>query len=204
ASARAERAWIPQLSGAAVTGHAVGLEGTALAGPVRVEGSGWAADLLRGATTHPPAPIDTPDGFNGQLRSYQAEAAGWLGFLDRAGLGGGLAMDMGLGKTPPPLPPSLLGNGHGPTLLICPPAVLSNWAEEAARFPRGLKVTTHHGPRRAEGDSIGRLAANADLVLTTYATAVCDIDALSAISWRRVVVDEAQVIKNHQSDTARE
>ncbi len=49
--------------------------------------------------THPHR-LTTPDGFAGQLRGYQAEAAGWLGFLDRAGLGGCLAMDMGLGKTP--------------------------------------------------------------------------------------------------------
>jgi superfamily II DNA or RNA helicase len=205
ASALAERANITQLSGAAVIRHAVGLEGTALAGPVRVDGSGWAADLLRGATTHPPAPIDTPDGFNGQLRSYQAEAAGWLGFLDRAGLGGCLAMDMGLGKTPTLLAHLLVDHGHGPTLVICPPAVLSNWASEAARFTRGLKVSVHHGPRRAEGDaSIARMAANADVVLTTYATAVRDIGPLSAVTWRRVAVDEAQIIKNYQSDTAQE
>lgn len=204
AAALAERAAITQLSGAAVIRHAIGLEGTSLGGPVRVDGSGWAADLLRGATTHPPAPIDTPDGFKGQLRSYQAEAAGWLGFLDRAGLGGCLAMDMGLGKTPTMLAHVLVDRGHGPTLIICPPAVLGNWAEEAARFTRGLKVSMHHGPRRAEGDSIARIASTSDIVLTTYATAVRDIDALSAISWRRVVVDEAQVIKNHQSDTARE
>ena len=127
--------------------HAVGLEGTASAGPVRVDGSGWAADLLRGATTHPPAPIDTPDGFAGQLPHYQAEAAGWLGFLDRAGLGGCLAMDMGLGKTPTLLAHLLVDRGHGPTLVICPPAVLSNWASEARRFTRGLKVAVHHGPR---------------------------------------------------------
>jgi superfamily II DNA or RNA helicase len=204
ASALAERASITQLSGAAVIRHAVGLEGTALAGPVRVDGSGWAADLLRGATTHPPAPIDTPDGFAGQLRAYQAEAAGWLGFLDRAGLGGCLAMDMGLGKTPTLLAHLLVDHGHGPTLVICPPAVLSNWASEARRFTRGLKVAVHHGPRRAEGDSIARLAATSDVVLTTYATAVRDIGPLSGITWRRVVVDEAQVIKNYQSDTAQE
>jgi superfamily II DNA or RNA helicase len=204
ASALAERASITQLSGAAVIRHAVGLEGTALAGPVRVDGSGWAADLLRGATTHPPAPIDTPDGFAGQLRAYQAEAAGWLGFLDRAGLGGCLAMDMGLGKTPTLLAHLLVDHGHGPTLVICPPAVLSNWASEARRFTRGLKVAVHHGPRRAEGDAIARLAATSDVVLTTYATAVRDIGPLSAVTWRRVVVDEAQVIKNYQSETAQE
>jgi superfamily II DNA or RNA helicase len=204
ASALAERASITQLSGAAVIRHAVGLEGTSLAGPVRVDGSGWAADLLRGATSHPPAPIDTPDGFAGQLRSYQAEAAGWLGFLDRAGLGGCLAMDMGLGKTPTLLAHLLVDHGHGPTLVICPPAVLSNWASEAHRFTRGLKVVVHHGPGRAEGEAISRLAATHDLVLTTYATAVRDIPALAAVNWRRVVVDEAQVIKNYQSDTAQE
>ena len=204
AAALAERSSITQLSGAEVIRHAVGLEGSTLGGPVRVDGSGWAADLLRGATTHPPAPIDTPDGFAGQLRSYQAEAAGWLGFLDRSGLGGCLAMDMGLGKTPTLLAHVLVDRGHGPTLVICPPAVLSNWASEAARFTRGLKASVHHGPRRAEGDSIGRLASTSDLVLTTYATAVRDIEALSKVSWRRVVVDEAQVIKNHNSETARE
>ena len=204
ASALAERADITQLSGAAVIRHAVGLEGTALAGPVQVDGSGWAADLLRGATTHPPAPIDTPDGFAGQLRSYQAEAAGWLGFLDRAGLGGCLAMDMGLGKTPTLLAQVLLDRGHGPSLVICPPAVLSNWASEANRFTKSLKVAVHHGPRRAEGDGVSRLAASSDIVLTTYATAVRDIVPLSTITWRRVVVDEAQVIKNHQSETAQE
>jgi SNF2 family DNA or RNA helicase len=204
AAALAERANITQLSGAEVIRHAVGLEGSGFGGPVRVDGSGWAADLLRGATTHPPAPIDTPDGFNGQLRAYQAEAAGWLGFLDRAGLGGCLAMDMGLGKTPTLLAHLLVDRGHGPTLVICPPAVLSNWANEAARFTPGLKVVTHHGPRRAEGEAISRLAAKAEVVLTTYATAVRDIAELSAVTWRRVVVDEAQVIKNHLSDTAQE
>ncbi|MDE3203804.1 MAG: DEAD/DEAH box helicase [Acidobacteriota bacterium] len=204
AAALAERAAITQMSGAEMIRHAVGLEGSALGGPVRVDGSGWAAELLKGATSHPPAPIDTPDGFAGQLRSYQAEAAGWLAFLDRAGLGGCLAMDMGLGKTPTLLAHMLLDKGHGPSLVICPPAVLGNWAAEAARFTRSLKVSVHHGPRRAEGESIAKLAGLSDVVLTTYATAVRDIEALSALHWRRVVVDEAQVIKNHTSDTARE
>jgi SNF2 family DNA or RNA helicase len=204
AAALAERASITQLSGAEVIRHAVGLEGGSFGGRVQVDGSGWAADLLRGATSHPPVPIDTPDGFAGQLRSYQAEAAGWLGFLDRAGLGGCLAMDMGLGKTPTLLAHLLVDHGHGPTLVVCPPAVLSNWASEAARFTRGLKVAVHHGPKRAEGEAVARLAAGADLVLTTYATAVRDVEALSQVQWRRVVVDEAQVIKNHNSETARE
>ncbi len=202
AAALAERAAITQLSGAALIRHAVGLEGSPFGGPVLVDGSGWAVDLLQGATSHPPAPLEAPAGFRGQLRHYQAEAAGWLAFLDRAGLGGCLAMDMGLGKTPTVLAHLLSVKQEGPALVVCPPAVLSNWAAEAARFTPTLRVRVHHGPRRAEAEQLPILASVADVVLTTYATAVRDIEPLSKIDWRRVIVDEAQAIKNHQSETA--
>ena len=46
------------------------------------------------------SPVTQPEGFVGALRTYQAEALAWIGFLDAAGLGGCLALDMGLGKTP--------------------------------------------------------------------------------------------------------
>ena len=45
-------------------------------------------------------PAKVRRGFVGKLRSYQSEALSWLGFLDEAALGGCLALDMGLGKTP--------------------------------------------------------------------------------------------------------
>jgi hypothetical protein len=202
AAALAERADITQLSGAALLRHAVGLEGSSLGGPLRVEGSGWAVDLLRGARSNPPAPVPEPEGFVGELRHYQADAVGWLGFLDRAGLGGCLAMDMGLGKTPTVLAQLRVDRGHGPALVVCPPAVLSNWAAEAARFTPELRVAVHHGPRRASGEALTDLVRHADVVLSTYATTVRDMDHLSGIEWRRVVVDEAQAIKNHQSETA--
>lgn len=202
AAALSERSSLTQLSGAELIRHAVGLEGGALGGPVRVDGSGWAVDLLRNATSNPPAPVEAPPAFKGSLRHYQAEAAGWLGFLDRAGLGGCLAMDMGLGKTPTVLAHILATRGDGPALVVCPPAVLGNWAAETARFTPSLRVVSHHGPRRAGPGRLHELAHHADVVLTTYATAVRDIDALAAIEWRRIVVDEAQVIKNHTSETA--
>ncbi|MBO0693661.1 MAG: DEAD/DEAH box helicase, partial [Acidimicrobiaceae bacterium] len=73
---------------------------------------------------------------------------------------------------------------------------------EAARFTPGLRVRIHHGPRRAEAAQLPILASVADVVLTTYATAVRDIEPLSKIGWRRIIVDEAQAIKNYQSETA--
>ncbi|MGH9022951.1 MAG: DEAD/DEAH box helicase, partial [Acidimicrobiia bacterium] len=188
-----------QLSGAAILRHAVGLEG----GPVVVGGEGWAAELLRGATDRP-EPRAAPDGFAGELRTYQAEARGWLAFLDRSGLGGCLALDMGLGKTPVVLAHLLDTRGDGPALVIAPSAVIGNWAAEAARFAPALQVHIHHGSERLTGADLAPVATDADLVLTTYATAARDVEALAAVDWRWLVVDEAQTIKNAASFTARE
>jgi hypothetical protein len=204
ARALAEREATTELSGAAILRHAVGLEEGALAGPAIVDGSGWAVELVQGATGEPPEPLPSPEGFEGELRSYQAEARGWLGFLDRVGLGGILAMDMGLGKTPTVLAHLLAHKGDGPVLVIAPPAVLGNWAAEARRFAPGLLVHVHHGADRVDAPSFAGVAADSDLVLTTYATAVRDVAALAAVEWHRVVLDEAQAIKNPASEAARE
>jgi superfamily II DNA or RNA helicase len=204
AKALAEQATTTELSGAAILRHAVGLEEHALAGPAIVDGSGWAVDLVRGVTAEPPAPLGSPEGFVGELRSYQAQARGWLAFLDRVGLGGCLAMDMGLGKTPTMLAHLLATQGDGPVLVAAPPAVLGNWAAEAERFTPSLRVYVHHGPNRAEPEDLAGRVNDTDLVLTTYATAVRDAETLATIDWHRVVLDEAQAIKNPASEAARE
>ena len=149
ADALAERAETRQLSGAETLRLALGIEGSALAGGVSVVGGGWAAELLEAAAEVSSSPAGTPDGFVGELRSYQAEALAWLGFLDPAGLGGCLALDMGLGKTPTMLADLLAGAGSGPALVIAPPAVVGNWTAEAARFTPSLRVVVHHGANRA-------------------------------------------------------
>ncbi len=41
-------------------------------------------------------------------------------------------------------------------------------------------------------------------MLTTYATAVRDVEELAKVEWARLIVDEAQAIKNPASDTAQE
>lgn len=203
AAALAERADSTHLTGAQMLRHALGLEGAALAGGVSISGSGWAADLLGAASSVPTLPTTRPDGFVGELRHYQAEALAWLDFLDLAGLGGCLALDMGLGKTPTML--ALVAQTHDgpPTLVVAPAAVVGNWAAEAARFVPDLEVLVHHGPGRATPDELPAKVDDVHLVITTYGTAVRDIDALAALDWDRVVVDEAQVIKNHNSETAR-
>jgi superfamily II DNA or RNA helicase len=203
AASLAERASTTQLTGAEMLRHALGLEGTALSGGVVVDGTGWAAEVLAraGEVTGPAA---APDGFVGELRSYQGEALAWLSFLDSADLGGCLALDMGLGKTPTMLADLLSHAGAGPALVIAPPAVVGNWAAEAARFTPDLKVVVHHGATRASDDQISAEVAKADVVITTYGTAVRDIESLEKVQWDRVVLDEAQAIKNPANDTAQQ
>jgi superfamily II DNA or RNA helicase len=203
AAALAERAATTELSGAEILRLAVGLDGSPLAGGLDIEGGGWATDLLARARQTTEA-ITSPDGFVGELRSYQAEAVGWLGFLDDVGLGGCLALDMGLGKTPTVLAHLSRCSGDGKALVVAPPAVVGNWAAEAARFTPGLRVVVHHGASRATAAELADEVAVADLVITTYGTAVRDIEALETVPWRRLVLDEAQAIKNHTNDTAQQ
>ncbi|NLD76607.1 MAG: DEAD/DEAH box helicase [Acidimicrobiales bacterium] len=204
AAALAERANQTRLTGAEILRHSVGLEGSPLAGGLQVEGTGWASELLAKATAVPAEPPTRPEGFNGELRLYQAEALAWLGFLDSAELGGCLALDMGLGKTPTLLAHLAVTAGTGTALVVAPPAVVGNWAAEAARFTPGLKVVVHHGASRASGAALRRNVEKADVVITTYGTAVRDVDQLADLAWSRVVLDEAQVIKNPANETAQQ
>ncbi len=213
AAALAERAEVTSLTGSQMLRQVLGLEGPTVRGGVTISGSGWAADLLRAAADIPAAPQRKPDGFVGELRTYQAEAVAWLEFLDGAGLGGCLALDMGLGKTPTVLARAAADRRDAPSLIIAPPAVVGNWAAETARFTPGVRAVVHHGPSRREPDElVNTLRGGAgsgrdgqiDMVITTYGTAVRDIEALERITWDRIVVDEAQVIKNHTSETAKQ
>jgi superfamily II DNA or RNA helicase len=204
AEALAERESKQQMSGAEMLRLALGLEESPLAGGVSIAGGGWAADILAAARDSAAAPAGTPEGFVGQLRSYQSEALAWLGFLDAAGLGGCLALDMGLGKTPTLLAQLVAANAEGPALVIAPPAVVGNWTAEARRFSPGLRVHVHHGANRAAPEELASEVADADVVITTYGTAVRDVDAIAEVQWAHVILDEAQVIKNPTNETSQQ
>jgi non-specific serine/threonine protein kinase len=164
-----------------------------------VAATGWLADLLDGSTATEQRLADArePDGFAGTLRPYQRRGLAWLDFLQRAGLGGVLADDMGLGKTVQLLALAAADPAEGgPTLLVCPMSLVGNWQREAAKFAPALRVHVHHGAERARGTAFHEAVAGADLVITTYALVARDAEALKAIDWRRIVVDEAQAIKN--------
>ena len=203
AAALAERADQNRLTGADMLRHAMGLEGDPLGGGISIVGSGWAAELFQSLSELPEDPDTTPEGFRGELRSYQADALAWLNFLDDGALGGCLALDMGLGKTPTTLAALFANREHGRGLVIAPPAVVGNWATESRKFLPSMKVRVHHGASRAKGD-LDKAFGSADVVITTYGTAVRDMDQLSKITWGKVVIDEAQAIKNPAAETSQQ
>ncbi|MFE2755916.1 DEAD/DEAH box helicase [Actinosynnema sp. NPDC059335] len=167
-----------------------------------VGATGWLGDLLSGQVEHHLEPVPRPRGLLAELRPYQQRGLAWLAFLDRLGLGACLADDMGLGKTVQLLALEAHNRQHGkrlPTLLVCPMSVVGNWQREAARFTPDLEVRVHHGADRV-------LDTDCDLVITTYAVLARDVARLTGVTWDRVVLDEAQNIKNsstRQSKAAR-
>jgi superfamily II DNA or RNA helicase len=168
---------------------------------------------------------DSPPSFTGTLRGYQREGLGWLNFLQQFGFGGCLADDMGLGKTVQVLAllesrriarePSNNGaskpgkkkaravesNGRlAPSLVVMPKSLVFNWIQEAARFTPRLRVLDHTG--------MGRLRTSDhfddyDLIITTYGTLRRDAIQFKDVEFDYVILDEAQAIKNANTESAK-
>ncbi|MFC4377640.1 DEAD/DEAH box helicase [Nocardia halotolerans] len=170
-----------------------------------VTAEGWAAELFAGAAE--PEPVAVPIGLKAQLRPYQVRGLSWLATMSRLNCGAILADDMGLGKTVQVL--ALLvheretGRDIGPTLLVCPMSVVGNWQRETARFAPDLRVLVHHGAGRRTGAEFAAAVADADVVVTTYALLARDAALLGEQQWERIVLDEAQHIKNAATRQAR-
>ncbi|MDZ4831523.1 MAG: DEAD/DEAH box helicase [Phycisphaerae bacterium] len=180
-----------------------GLEGATGSLPILgLDSTGWVSDLLRtSAGSEKLILVDQPILFRGTLRPYQQAGLSWMAFLDKFGLGACLADDMGLGKTIQLI--ALLqheregGNDRpGPTLLVAPMSVVGNWARELSRFAPELKAHVHHGLDRPSGEQFEQIALARDVCITTYALVTRDKETLARVHWRRVVLDEAQHIKN--------
>ena len=152
-------------------------------------------------------PLPTPSGMRFQLFEFQERGHGWLRLLGDIGVGGILADDMGLGKTVQAIAMLLSererGEELGPTLVVCPMSIVEQWAAEIAKFAPGLRVHLHHGSDRLGAAELALAARGHDVVVTSYDLAARDVDALAAISWDRLLLDEAQDAKNPATKRAR-
>jgi len=156
------------------------------------------------------APVADPPALRGSLREYQRRGVAWLSYLESLGLNPCLADDMGLGKTVQVIARLLVeraerGDGEPlPSLLIAPTSVLGNWRKEIERFAPGLRTLVHQGSARSRDKAAFRAACREhDVVITSFALARLDEETLRAVQWHRVVVDEAQNIKNPLSAQTR-
>ncbi len=141
--------------------------------------------------------VQAPQNFNGTLRPYQLAGLTWLEFLAENKLSGILADDMGLGKTVQLIAHICLAKERGsldkPFLVLCPTSVRPNWLSELKRFAPHLTVTDFAGSDRARFLS---QIASSEIVVTTYPLIARDIDSLKDISFHAIALDEAQAIKN--------
>lgn len=150
------------------------------------------------------ADIKAGAGLNGELRPYQELGVHWLMTLRDLQLGGCLADDMGLGKTIQVLgvlSMSRRNKEKGTDLLVVPASLIDNWRLEIERFAPELKVLIAHPSHipSAELKKLPKKQVNAhDAVITTYGTAM-RTGWMKEYTWRHMVLDEAQAIKNPAS-----
>lgn len=139
------------------------------------------------------------------LRPYQKHGVGWLDFLRQNNFGGILADEMGLGKTLQTLAflqtvvAQQPREERGPSLVVCPTSLVFNWVAEVRKFTPDLRVLALHGPQRRE---LFAEVAHADLVVTSYALMRRDAEVYRGIEFDTVILDEAQHIKNRQTQNA--
>lgn len=148
-------------------------------------------------------PAVEPTGVEAELRHYQLDGFRWLAFLWQSRLGGILADDMGLGKTLQTLAlvAHARANGGGPFLVVAPTSVVATWAGEAAHFTPGLTVRTVTESRARRGTSLQEVWDGADLVITSYTLYRLEVQDYLGLSWGGLVLDEAQLVKNHRGKT---
>src|SRR5208283_3286562 len=148
------------------------------------------ATMLHGGD--PPLNVAPPASFTSQLRPYQQQGLDWLQHLRGHGMAGILADDMGLGKTAQTLAHIAVeheaGRLHRPALIVVPTSLVANWVSEAAKFTPSLQLIVLHGLDRHERR---KALEGAQLVVTTYTVLARDIEAMRAIEWHLVVLDES-------------
>lgn len=136
---------------------------------------------------------------NATLYPYQQAGSAFMRIMAQHGVGTLLADEMGLGKTLQVITLLAERQGMGTSLVVAPAALLLNWGRELSRFTPSLHWLIHAGASRA---GVAGAFAAYDVVITSYETLSNDLIFMGDVSWDVVVLDEAQAIKNADSQRA--
>lgn len=155
-----------------------------------------------------PETLSVPKELEGIMRDYQKYGFRWLKTIAAYKFGGILADDMGLGKTIQAI--SLIldmkqrNKKQSPALIVCPSSLTLNWEAEIERFAPGLKTLTVIGTAAARAALIEKIPKGKyDAIITSYPLLVRDIDSYSELKFGLHFIDEAQYIKNHNTQAAK-
>ena len=153
---------------------------------------------------------EIPKGLKADLREYQKVGFDWLKTLDEYKLGGILADDMGLGKTIQLLAVimSYVENSKdekkNPVLVVCPSSLTLNWKEEANKFTPSLSTLVISGDSK-ERENLISIIDKYNIVITSYDLLKRDINLYKKhdYTFRYIIADEAQYIKNNNTQNAK-
>ncbi|MBC2581447.1 SNF2 helicase associated domain-containing protein [Clostridium sp. DJ247] len=141
-----------------------------------------------------------PVDLNGNLREYQKVGYNWFKTLDYLGFGGILGDEMGLGKTLQTIT-FILSNKGSKSLIIAPTSLIYNWISEFEKFAPTLKVAAVNGSKEQREDIVNNIE-NYDVVITTYNLLKRDLETYNTMEFDYCILDEAQNIKNPNSQNA--
>lgn len=139
------------------------------------------------------------------LRPYQIEGIKWLYTIDKTGFGGILADEMGLGKSVQTIyyiKELLKEDNNNKFLIVAPTSLIYNWENEFIKFASNLKYKVMAGNRQTRRENLENIE-DYNIIITTYGLLREDKVLYSNIAFRTIIIDEAQNIKNINTDVSK-
>jgi SNF2 family DNA or RNA helicase len=143
--------------------------------------------------------VASMENFQGELFDYQKSGLQWLSYLYRSKFSGLLADEMGLGKTIQVMAFLSTLELTAPVLIVMPVSLLFHWKREFEKFVPSMNVYVHRGEESLQ--DIEEIKKQ-QVILTSYAQLRIDKMLWESLDFEAIILDEAQAIKNPDSQAA--